>query len=419
MFTATPDQVQLVFSILVIAVLLHVFLGACAYSIMLERKLSAWMQDRVGPNRVGPKGLFQPLADGLKFLLKEDYTPLGVDKALFTLAPGLIMLPAMIGFAVVPFAGLIDITGLVSLLGIAQANTVYQVSVVGADINIGVVYLIAVGSLGVFGVTLGGWASNNKWSFLGGLRAGAQMISYEIPMGLSLLAIILVSGSIRPMVIIGGQLDGAWNLMQLPVAAIIFYTCMLAESNRAPFDMAECESELVGGYHTEYSSMRFALFFLAEYFHMITGAAFFTMLFLGGWSVNPFGGWDLPVAGAWWMGLIQFGVVAFKMFLLVAFAMAIRWTLPRFRFDQLMRLAWEGMIPVSLLVMLMVSFFLFMGWNDYMWAGSLGCIGSIYVILPFMPQQSDPNHRTRLVGSRFSPVEGGTSDEPLSNASSG
>jgi len=419
MFTATPDQVQLVFSILVIAVILHVFLGACAYSIMLERKLSAWMQDRVGPNRVGPKGLFQPLADGLKFLLKEDYTPLGVDKALFTLAPGLIMLPAMIGFAVVPFAGLIDITGLVSLLGIAQANTVYQVSVVGADINIGVVYLIAVGSLGVFGVTLGGWASNNKWSFLGGLRAGAQMISYEIPMGLSLLAIILISGSIRPMVIIGGQLDGAWNLMQLPVAAVIFYTCMLAESNRAPFDMAECESELVGGYHTEYSSMRFALFFLAEYFHMITGAAFFTMLFLGGWSVNPFGGWDLPVEGAWWMGLIQFGVVAFKMFLLVAFAMAIRWTLPRFRFDQLMRLAWEGMIPVSLLVMLMVSFFLFMGWNDYMWAGSLGCIGFIYVILPFMPQQSDPNHRTRLVGSRFSPVEGGTSDEPLSNASSG
>ncbi|MDE0889226.1 MAG: NADH-quinone oxidoreductase subunit H [Phycisphaerales bacterium] len=419
MFTATPDQVQLVFSILVIVVLLHVFLGACAYSILLERKLSAWMQDRVGPNRVGPKGMFQPLADGLKFLLKEDYTPLGVDKALFTLAPGLLMLPAMIGFVVVPFAGLIDITGLVSLLGIAQANTVYQVSVVGADINIGVVYMIAVASLGVFGVTLGGWASNSKWSFLGGLRAGAQMISYEIPMGLSLLAIILIAGSISPMVIIGGQLDGAWNLMQLPVAAVIFYTCMLAESNRAPFDLAECESELVGGYHTEYSSMRFALFFLAEYFHMITGAAFFTMLFLGGWSLNPFGGWDLPVEGAWWMGLIQFGVVAFKMFLLVAFAMAIRWTLPRFRFDQLMRLAWEGMIPVSLLVMLMVSFFLFMGWNDYMWAGSLGCVAVIYLILPFMPQQSDPNRRIRLIGSRFSPVEGDPSREQLSKASSG
>ena len=245
------------------------------------------------------------------------------------------------------------------------------------------------------------------------------MISYEIPMGLSLLAIILIAGSISPMVIIGGQIDGAWNLMQLPVAAVIFYTCMLAESNRAPFDLAECESELVGGYHTEYSSMRFALFFLAEYFHMITGAAFFTMLFLGGWSLNPFGGWDLPVEGAWWMGLIQFGVVAFKMFLLVAFAMAIRWTLPRFRFDQLMRLAWEGMIPVSLLVMLMVSFFLFMGWNDYMWAGSLGCVAVIYLILPFMPQQSDPNRRIRLIGSRFSPVEGDPSREQLSKASSG
>ena len=194
MFTATPDQVQLGFSILSIVVLLHVFLGACAYSIMLERKLSAWMQDRVGPNRVGPKGLLQPIADGLKFLLKEDYAPAGVDRALFTLAPGLIMLPAMIGFIIVPFTGPIDITGLVQWLGIAQANAIYEVSVVGAEINIGVVYLIAVASLGVFGVTLGGWASNNKWSFLGGLRAGAQMISYEIPMGLSLLAVILVAG---------------------------------------------------------------------------------------------------------------------------------------------------------------------------------------------------------------------------------
>ena len=419
MFTATPDQVQLVFSLLVIVVLLHVFLGACAYSIMLERKLSAWMQDRVGPNRVGPKGLLQPLADGLKFLLKEDYAPSGVDKALFTLAPGLIMLPAMIGFIIVPFTGAIDITGLVRFLGIAQGNALYEVTVVGASINIGVVYLIAVASLGVFGVTLGGWASNNKWSFLGGLRAGAQMISYEIPMGLSLLAVILVAGSIRPDAIIGGQAAGAWNLVQLPVAAIIFYTCMLAESNRAPFDLAECESELVGGYHTEYSSMRFALFFLGEYFHMITGAAFFTMLFLGGWSVNPFGGWDLPASGAWWLGLIQFGVVAGKMFLLVAFAMAIRWTLPRFRFDQLMRLAWEGMIPASLLVMLVTSVFLFLGWADWMWAGSLGTIALIYLILPIMPRQANPNNRVRMIGSRFSPVDDGPERGRLADSPTG
>ena len=415
-FTATPDQVQIAFSIISIVALLHIFLGACAHSIMLERKLSAWMQDRVGPNRVGPKGMLQPIADGLKFLLKEDYAPAGVDKALFTLAPGLIMVPAMIGFIIVPFTGPIDITGLIQWLGINQGNATYMASVVGAEINIGVVYLIAVASLGVFGVTLGGWASNNKWSFLGGLRAGAQMISYEIPMGLSLLAVILVAGSIRPDVIVIGQLGGAWNIVQLPVAAIIFYTCMLAESNRAPFDLAECESELVGGYHTEYSSMRFAIFFLAEYFHMITGAAFFTMLFLGGWSLNPFGGWDLPGSGPWWIGLIQFGVVAFKMFLLIAFAMAIRWTLPRFRFDQLMRLAWEGMIPASLLVMLVTSVFLFLGWNDWMWAGSLGTVVFIYLILPVMPRQADPNNRVRLIGSRFSPaleeIERGRVAEP-------
>lgn len=405
MFTATPDQVQIAFSLLSIFVLLHVFLGACAYSIMLERKLSAWMQDRVGPNRVGPKGLLQPIADGLKFLLKEDYTPSGVDKALFTLAPGLIMLPAMIGFVIVPFTGVLEVTSIVQFLGIAQANTTYEVSVLGADLNIGIVYLVAVASLGVFGVTLGGWASNNKWSFLGGLRAGAQMISYEIPMGLSLLAVILVAGSLRPDAIIGGQLSGAWNLVQLPVAAIIFYTCMLAESNRAPFDLAECESELVGGYHTEYSSMRFALFFLAEYFHMITGAAFFTMLFLGGWSVNPFGGWDLPASGPLWLGLVQLGVVAGKMFLLIAFAMALRWTLPRFRFDQLMSLAWEGMIPASLLVMLVTSVFVFFGWIDWMWAGSLATLAIIWVLVPVMPRQADPNHKVRLIGSRYSPAE--------------
>ena len=245
------------------------------------------------------------------------------------------------------------------------------------------------------------------------------MISYEIPMGLSLLAVILVAGSIRPDLIIGGQLGGAWNLVQLPVAAIIFYTCMLAESNRAPFDLAECESELVGGYHTEYSSMRFAMFFLAEYFHMITGAAFFTMLFLGGWSVNPFGGWDLPASGPWWIALVQFGVVATKMFLLIAFAMAIRWTVPRFRFDQLMRLAWEGMIPASLLVMLVTSVFLFLGWSDWMWAGSLGTIAIIYLVLPIMPRQSDPNHRVRLIGSRFSPADDGTERGRLADSGAG
>jgi NADH-quinone oxidoreductase subunit H len=403
-YSASPELVQVIFSIIFCAVMLQVLLGACAYSILLERKLSAWMQDRVGPNRVGPMGLIQPLADGLKFLLKEDYTPETVDKSLFTLAPALIMLPAMIGFAVIPFAGEIDLTGFVQWLGFAETGVTYQVVVVGANINIGLVYLVAVASLGIYGVALGGWASNNKWSFLGGLRASAQMISYEIPMGLALLCVVLLMGSIDPLRIIEQQTGGTWNIFQLPVAAVLFYTCMLAESNRAPFDLAECESELVGGYHTEYSSMRFAMFFLAEYFHMLTGAAFFTMLFLGGWSINPFTGWDIPNSGEWWLGLIQFAVVAGKIFFLIAFVMAIRWTIPRFRFDQLMRLAWEGMIPAALLVLLVVSFFVFFGWQTWMWAGSLGILVVIYFVVPLMPRQADPNQKIPLVGSRFSPV---------------
>ena len=409
-FTLDPHQVQLVVSILVIVVMLHVILGGCAYSIMLERKLSAWMQDRVGPNRVGPRGLFQPLADGLKFLLKEDYNPRGVDKWLFMLAPAFIMTPAMIGFIIVPFAGWMDITGLITMIGIAEPGAEYVVRLIGADINIGVIYLVAVGSLGVYGVVLGGWASNNKFSFLGGLRASAQMVSYEIPMGLSLLAVVLMAGTLDPFLIIQQQQEGGWNLLQMPVAAIIFYACMLAESNRAPFDLAEAESELIGGYHTEYSSMKFAIFFLGEYFHMITGAAFFTMLFLGGWSLNPvaglLGGWDFTNAGqVWWLGFLQFVIVIFKIFLMVAFGMAVRWTLPRFRFDQLMKLAWEGMIPVSLLVVLVTSVWIYLGLQDWMFLASLGTIVIIFVVHPFMPRQANPNRRIRMIGSRFSPLQ--------------
>jgi NADH-quinone oxidoreductase subunit H len=405
----TPNEVQVIASVVVVVVLLHLFLGGCAYSILLERKLSAWMQDRVGPNRVGPHGAFQPLADGLKFLLKEDYNPRGVDKWLFLLAPGFIMIPAMIGFVIVPFAQQIDITGLVNLFGVAQPGTEYLVRLVGADINVGLIYFVAVGSIGVYGVVLGGWASNNKFSFLGGLRASAQMISYEIPMGLALLTIVLVSGTINPFEIIAHQQETAWNLLQMPVAAVLFYVCMLAESNRAPFDLAEAESELIGGYHTEYSSMKFALFFLAEYYHMIAGAAFFTMLFLGGWSVNPIAGiipWDFTNTSHFWLlGLIQAGIVLAKMAFLIAFAMAVRWTLPRFRFDQLMRLAWEGMIPTALVMVLLCSVWVFFGWQNWMFLASLATIVIIFTVHPFMPRQPQPNRRIKIIGSRFSPPE--------------
>jgi NADH-quinone oxidoreductase subunit H len=407
---------QLVTHVLVIVIALHVILVACAYSIMLERKLSAWMQDRVGPNRTGPKGMMQPLADGLKFLIKEDYTPAGVDRSIFTLAPALIIISAMLGFAIIPWGGILDLSTLpkavVDWLGVEGVT----VRVVGADVNVGVIYLIAAASLGVYGVALGGWASNSKFSFLGGLRASAQMISYEIPMGVALLCVVLAAGTLDPMGIVQSQQSGAWNIIQQPLAAIIFYICMLAEANRAPFDLAEAESELVGGYHTEYSSMRFAMFFLAEYFHMITGAAFFSLLFLGGWSVNPVGallpGLDLPAQGSVGMVLLHVAVMGGKTFLLVAFAMAIRWTLPRFRFDQLMKLAWEGMIPASILLLAAASVMVYLGLETWMWVASLACLAIIWVVGPMLPKQANPNQRIPMIGSRFSPLR----DSPVRTA---
>ncbi len=410
----TGGLAQLITNAVTILVVIHVILGACAYAIMLERKLSAWMQDRIGPNRVGPMGLLQPIADGLKFLFKEDYQPANTDRALFTLAPALLIIPAIIGFVIIPWAGVLDLSTLP--FGLAQTLGVdgVQVKITGAAVNIGVVYLVAVASLGVYGVGLGGWASGSKFSFLGGLRASAQMISYEIPMGVSLLCVVLMAGSLDPYAIVGAQQEGMWNMVQQPIAAIIFYTCLLAESNRAPFDMAEAESELVGGYHTEYSSMRFAMFFLAEYFHMITGAALFVVLFLGGFSVNPFGvGPDLPLVGGPLLILVQFSVVALKVFLMISLGMAIRWTLPRFRYDQLMRLAWEGMIPASVLVLAATALMVYWGASSWMWLASVACVGVIYAVRPLLPKQPNANQRVRLVGSRFCPALDDAPRHPL------
>ncbi len=388
-----PWLPQFITSMIVIFLVLHLALGAAAYLILLERRICAWVQDRCGPNRVGPMGLLQPIADGVKLFLKEDFMPRGVDRVLFILAPAFTAIPALIGFVIIPWAGRL------------QLSNGESVAIMGANINIGIVYLVATASLGVYGVGLGGWASNNKYSFLGGLRAAAQMISYEIPMGLSLLCVILAAGTLLPMDIVQQQLDGQWNLIQLPLVAILFFICMLAEANRAPFDLAEAEQELVGGWHTEYSSMKWALFFLGEYVHVFVGAAFFTMLFLGGWSLNPVTGWDLPLEGGLLLILIQFSIVLGKVFLLVALGMLIRWTLPRFRFDQLMKLAWEGMIPLGLLLLLVTSFFVFMGWTGWLWAGSLASALLVWLVLPLLPQHANPNHRIGLLSSRFSPTE--------------
>ena len=283
-FLADIMTPQFITSLIVIFVIIHVCLVGAAYFIYLERRVAAWIQDRCGPNRVGPIGLLQPLADGVKLFVKEEFMPKGVDKGLFILAPVLTVIPAFIGFVVVPWGGMLDLSSLPFL------NLTGEVMVAGADFNIGIVYLIATASLAVYGVAVGGWASNNKFSFLGGLRASAQMISYEIPMGLALLCVVLYAGDVRPSTIIEQQQESAWNIVHMPIVAVLFYICMLAEANRTPFDLAEAESELVGGWHTEYSSMKWALFFMGEYVNLFVGGAFFALLFLGGWSLNPVAG---------------------------------------------------------------------------------------------------------------------------------
>ena len=420
----TGGMPQIIANVIIIVIMVHVLLGGCAYGVMLERKLSAWMQDRVGPNRVGPKGLLQPIADGLKFIMKEEHTPKGADVVLFTLGPALAIIPAMAAFVIIPWGGILDLATLPSFVTSFLSSTFGMdgglVKISGANLNVGVIYVIAITSLGVYGVSLGGWASGSKFSFLGGLRASAQMISYEIPMGLCLLCVILVAGSLDPYSIIASQQQHSWNIIQQPLVAILFYTCMLAEANRAPFDLAEAESELVGGFHTEYSSMRFAMFFLAEYFHVITGSAFFALLFLGGFSINPLGGltpaswnFELPMVGGFALILLQMAIMLGKTALMVAFTMAIRWTLPRFRFDQLMRLAWEGMIPVALLTLTAAATMTYFGATRFMWIASVACLGIIWIVHPFMPRQASPNRRIPLFGSRYSP----TLDEDVQTAS--
>jgi len=401
-------------------VVVHVILGAVAYCIYAERKISAYIQDRIGPNRAGfdfglpwlgflkgAWGLGQPLADGIKFLLKEDYAPRNVDKALFTLAPIAIIVPALIGFAIIPWGGVVNVPDFTLPLLVKDIDVIGgPVTIAGLAANIGIVYLLAVASLGIYGVALGGWASNNKYSFLGGLRATAQMISYEIPMGMSLLAVLLLAGTLIPMDLIRWQAEHGWMIFAQPVAALLFMVALLAEANRAPFDNAEAEQELVGGYHTEYSSMRFALYFLAEYAHMITGGAFFTLLFLGGFHI-PGVAWTHPDAVGIVPMLAKLGVYGGKVTLMIGFMMLVRWTLPRLRYDQVMTIAWQGMIPISLILVVMTSFAIYFDQANLPFSLAMNVLLILVVIAlqPILPR-STSNTRIRLYGSRFFPVEG-------------
>ncbi len=425
---------QIFVSLVTLAVVLNVMLLVCAYLILLERKVAAWTQDRVGPNRTmfhfGQDnllrkipvvsivtrhrlfGLGQALADGVKLFFKEDYTPPHVERWLFVLAPMLVMIPAMIGWAVIPWGGLYAFPG-VEALGIEPALT----SVAVAPISIGVVYILAIGSLAVYGVVLGGFASNNKFSFLGGVRATAQMVSYEVPMGLCVLVLLLTFRSTDASVITGMQAlggeGGIWGIFMHPMLAIIFFTCLLAEANRAPFDLAESEQDLVGGYHTEYGSMKWALFFLAEYMHMITGSAFFCILFLGGWDLLPFVA-ELPLVGGIGLVLLKALIFSVKVLILIFIMMWVRWTFPRFRFDQLMRLAWQGLIPITIAIMVCTGGIIFLGLEER-WLNAVlfllvnvGVTIAAAMIAPMLPKGPPINRRVPLAGSRFSPLPDAT-----------
>jgi NADH-quinone oxidoreductase subunit H len=412
---------QLVTSALTIILVVHIILVSCALLVYFERKISAYIQDRIGPNRVGfdliPAlgflkgclGLGQSLADGIKFMLKEDYTPNRVDKILFTLAPIIIVVPALMGFVIIPWGGQWDGSFFGYQLFDRASGLVH---VAGAHVNVGIVYLLAVASLGVYGVTLGGWASNNKYSFLGALRASAQMISYEIPLGLALLTALLVIGSVQPHAIIRSQVENGWLLWSQPLAALVFYITIMAEGNRAPFDNAECEQELVGGYHTEYSSMRFALFFLAEYAHLVTSSAFFVMLFMGGYSLK-FAGWVPEISllspdnVTFLAVLAKFAVFFGKCVLSVCFMMLVRWTIPRLRYDQIMVMGWNMLIPIMLIHVVAVSTMVYWNKTDTlsMFLLNVGMIAFILIAAPLLPK-NPANKKIPIYGSRFSPMPG-------------
>jgi NADH-quinone oxidoreductase subunit H len=326
---------DLITTLITIAVALTCILTACMYLVLAERKVSAWMQDRIGPNRVGPYGLFQPVADAIKILLKEGVIPSHVDKGLFLIAPAISMFTAMLAFAVVPFGPVKDAPSWLRFI-------------IAPNLEIGLVFIFAVGSLAVYGVILGGWASNNKYSALGSLRASAQVISYEIPLGMSVLGVVLMSGTLNLESILEKQTtDGiwSWNIWFQPLACLIFYVSSLAESNRLPFDLSECEQELVGGFHTEYGGLRLVLFFIGEYTHLITISFLTAILFFGGWNFPLIATPESAYAGAW---LVKLLVLLTKVTLSIFLIMLIRWTIPRFRFDQLMELTWKVFLPLSL-----------------------------------------------------------------------
>jgi NADH-quinone oxidoreductase subunit H len=366
----------LLWTVLTIAAIIGFLQGMAAFQIYLERKISAWLQDRVGPNRVGPFGLLQPVADGLKFIFKEEMIPGHVDKFLYLMAPAIAMTTATLAFAVVPF-------GDTNMPSIGHVNQ-YQF-VIAPNVDIGFVFIFAVSSMTVYAIILAGWAGNTKYGFIGALRSSAQLVSYEIPMGMSILGIVIMSGSLNLERIIERQINPLhsswwlWNVVQQPLPFLIFLIAAFAECNRLPFDLPECEQELVGGYHTEYSALKFGMFFLGEYTHMVTTSFLMAILF--------FGGWHFPLiaeAGSpWILKLLVFGG---KMFAFIFFYMLVRWTIPRFRFDQLMGLAWKVLIPMTMVYLVCLMCVMELQWSPWLLLpASIGILFGTAWVATLMP----------------------------------
>jgi NADH-quinone oxidoreductase subunit H len=339
-------------SLAVTAVKLVVIAGSIltAVAIMewVERRGAAFIQDRLGPNRVGPLGLFQPIVDAIKLLFKEDVTPASVNKGIYFLAPMISVFVALVTFIVIPFGAGKDIT----VFGVPLGGLI-----VAPDLGVGILYLLALSALGVYGIVLAGWSSNNKFSLLGGLRSSAQLISYELSMTLAVLGVLLATGSLRLDDVVSHQAAHVWNFIPQFIGFVVFTTAVFAETNRLPFDLAEAETELVAGYHVEYSSMKFAAFLMSEYMNMVTASALIVTLFFGGWSfpgMERFSGWPLLLAS-----VAAFVVkLAFFLWLFVW----VRWSLPRFRYDQLMRLGWKGLLPLATLNLVWVGIGMAMRW---------------------------------------------------------
>jgi NADH-quinone oxidoreductase subunit H len=379
LFTAKAIYVGIIFAIT---------LGVAAYSTYFERIIAAFMQDRVGPDRAGPFGILQPLADAVKMFMKEDFIPAQSSKWLFIAGPCLSMLTALLTSAVVPFGDKLDLgNGLI-------------LDLQGIDVNIGILWVFGIVSLGVYGVLIGGWASNNKFALIGAIRAASQNISYELAMGLSIIAILMLSGSLSTKNIVEVQQNGHWNIWYQPLGFIIFIVCAFAECNRTPFDLPECETELIGGYHTEYSSMKLGFYLFSEYINMFISGAVMATLYFGGYDYPGFN-FMLEKFGNNIAVLIGVGALIGKALFFVFVFMWVRWTLPRFRYDQLMGLGWTGLIPLSMFNVVLTggSMLLTVNQEGSTWITALVSLGGVIVMLVVSALYSQTQYKKKKLAT--------------------